>query len=453
MTGHAPLGNIMKHGIRFSLISILVVCAARHASAQDDGQQPAPAMLELFNRDLMRGSLVGIDPEAGALTWLNPAAKQPIRFRLGAVQRMVRPGISTSEAGAAGNDTLVMANGDQLNGRLVAIDADTVTLDTPYAGRLAFRRDMVARVGMNQAASPLIYAGPRSLAQWVIEDRADGWVLEDNAFVARVNAPMGRRFDELPDRCYIAFDMEWSGFLNATFAFFMTELRQQDSQGYRLVFNRNTVRLATSEEDRMSYHGHRAVAMRSGMGDGTTRVELFIDHEARSVTLVLDRGLLKQTWTDLEPLAQRGDGIVFIPQNPGVMKFGHIRIENWDGETFERRDPVPALAQDVLHLANEDMLSGRVVSITDGNVRFDASFSSFEISMENVAELVFAAEGMKRASIKPGDARVGLEGAGHMTLRRIQVADGALTGTSEIFGTVSVSAALLQSLYFYRDGE
>lgn len=474
----------MKKGIRLSLIISLVFCAARNGYPQDVGARPAEApavdamltagedldspaaVIELFNRDRMRGRLIGIDPEEGFLTWLNPLAHKPIRFRLDAVQRLILPDGAVGRADE-GLDAIVTENGDHLYGRLVGIDADTVTLETGYVGNLTFRRDMVAQVLLSQPALPAIYSGPRSLTQWEVAGEPDGWALENNTFVARVNAPMGRRFDELPDRCYIAFDMEWEGALNATFGFFMEDpLPPHGIKGYRLIFSRNIARLATSGDVfpahpnfRSDWDGvrfsaeQRHVTMRSGMGPGSTRVELFVDREAGSITLVLDRGLLKQTWSDLDPSRKWGNAIVFIPQDPGVMKFGNIRIETWDGETFERREVQTAVDRDILLLRNGDILSGRVLSMMEGIVRFDASFSTFEVALAKVAELLFASEAQQQAPIKPGDARAGLAGAGHMTLRRVQVTEGTLTGSSEIFGEVSFPTALLQSLFFHRDGE
>ncbi len=428
----------------------LSLCGTAAETTADVGQHSAGVLL-LNNSDQFSGTLVAIDPQEQVLTWRHPRSPNPIRFRLNAVEQ-----INLDAAGMdvhtrrEKQDIVVLVNGDRLQGKLLNIDRGTVTVENDYAGVVTVKRRMMDRIHFNQDVMPVIYAGSHGLEWWQQPGHRGGWVEDDGAFIARGNAPLGRIFPELPPKCYTAFTMQWEGVLNYSFALYSGKMDQFQDVGYLVHFSRQVVRLSEAGHRRRQPAAFQTPILSSTTVSSPVRVELFTDLEAGSITIAFNNGEAHHSWTDLNTEVERGNGIVFLPQMHTALRISDITIMAWDGEKPEYRTPLARGEKDAVRLLNDDILSGSILSIEDGNIQFDAGFASFGIAQNELAELVFGAEG-GAVPAESGGVRANVKGVGTVTLNSLQVREGALSGVGAGVEEISVPLSNLQSLLFVRE--
>ncbi|MEP4079707.1 hypothetical protein [Haloferula sp.] len=130
-----------------------------------------PDLLRLTNGEL-EGHFGGLDAK-GVLSWEREDGIAPMEFKTDKVRQIVLRG---GQAVDAGKDAahLELVNGDRLPARIVSLDGDTFTLDTPMAGQLLVPRDTVVSAAPNPFGGRLIYAGPFSENGWEVYDPEDG---------------------------------------------------------------------------------------------------------------------------------------------------------------------------------------------------------------------------------------------------------------------------------------
>ncbi|HEX5790941.1 MAG TPA: hypothetical protein VFY13_07290 [Luteolibacter sp.] len=142
-------------------LPLLLSCLATALCAE-----PAGELLRFANGDQLHGRLAGIG-EGGCLLWqrgdLNDVARfQTSNLRHAVLQRepqAIDP-VSTS--------LVELINGDQLPGRITAIDRDSVSLETQCLGSLTIPLRKVTRISPQPTGGRIRYHGPFSATGWEI---------------------------------------------------------------------------------------------------------------------------------------------------------------------------------------------------------------------------------------------------------------------------------------------
>ncbi|NDE99895.1 MAG: hypothetical protein EB034_16725 [Verrucomicrobia bacterium] len=152
-----------------------------------------PATLSFLDGSFLRGELVSV--QGGALVWRHANARQPIEFSTTNLNQVQLPArLSATATNATPLCRLRLAGGDELEGQLMSLDAETFELETWFAGRLRGQRAGLASLtffGTNQGS---LYEGPRAADEWKVGStvnfikRLDGGNIFLNGLRANVRA-------------------------------------------------------------------------------------------------------------------------------------------------------------------------------------------------------------------------------------------------------------------------
>ncbi len=127
-----------------------------------------PDLLRFINDDQLRGSFRGIK-EGPQVVWQHEDLAAPADFKTTRIRHIVlRGGRPLKPAGTLSH--LVLVNSDRVPGTVTAMDAESITLDTAYAGVLRVPRDHVEMVAPNPLGGRIHYHGPFAGEDWKMID-------------------------------------------------------------------------------------------------------------------------------------------------------------------------------------------------------------------------------------------------------------------------------------------
>ncbi len=124
-----------------------------------------PATVSFLDGSFLRGEIVALDGEA--LKWRHPNARQPIEFtttNLNVIRLPPRPLMTITNTGQICR--VVLASGDEFEGRLVSLDSEHFEVETWFAGKLRGRRAGLASFVFASTSHAAYYEGPRAVEEW-----------------------------------------------------------------------------------------------------------------------------------------------------------------------------------------------------------------------------------------------------------------------------------------------
>lgn len=132
---------------------------------------PRPDLLRFENGDQLHGSFQGIKDGLLAV-WQRDDLAVPSEFKTAKLHKIILRGARPLKS-AASLSHVAMVNGDRLPGTLLALDENTVTVATSFAGVVKLPRKSVSMVAPAPLGSPVRYYGPYS---------EDGWLMINMAY-------------------------------------------------------------------------------------------------------------------------------------------------------------------------------------------------------------------------------------------------------------------------------
>lgn len=417
---------------------------ANEAEDKPAGDPAYSDVIRLLNGDTLHGNLVGIDAQRG-VRWRTPDAHAEVAFKPERVARIVLPRKVTPSALSSNTCMVVLSNGDELLGAVVAVDSERVLLQTDYAGMLSLPRKRVSALRMVKGATGAIYEGPTGMEGWRSRNPRNNWRYQDNSLVANGNGSIGRDV-KLPAMARLEFDMAWRGQLQFLIGLYTDSTEEYASNSYLLTMQPGYIYL-----QRMRRNGgssHMGQAEHAGLHQKSkVRVEILVNKEARTIALLLDGTLVKQ-WKDNLDWGGSGTGIIFGNQSVGMMRLSNIRVTEWDGTIQEQNAPSVKTQRDVLELTNKDKVSGNLQSLKDGVLVFVTAFANMEIPLERLQTLEFASENLDIPPKNPADVRAVFAERGVVTLT-IERWDGLqLAARSSNFGEARFKTTAFHQLFF-----
>jgi hypothetical protein len=357
------------------------------------------ADLVLFeNGDSLYGRLETFTFEQGAV-WRHPDSPEPITFTPDNILEVRFPEISRSVV--IENPCVVeFLNGDSLEGTLAGCDAEVITLDTWYAGRLTIPRKQVNLLRPVSSARAPVFQGPAGLEGWVIGKVAGTipdpgeWKYKNGAFFASRAASIARDV-KLPDMASIRFDLAWKGSFHIALALYTDYLYPislvsketgPDFGGfYSLQMNSFSVRLVpVTKNDPLRELGQTAVPAFNLKNSAD--VELRVSKLKRQIALLVDGKLVKE-WIDTESFIGQGTGIRLVHQGQGSVRFSNLRISEWDGQFEEVPTRLADRKQDLVRLRNGDRVQGVLESIAGGKGVVQLAGNKVEIPVERIKQV------------------------------------------------------------------
>lgn len=442
-TSPAPLRTKAR---RLGLMGIgLAACLAASAfpgSAQETNapaaKPAAPAVagtnvqhtLVFKNGDLLRGALQSIQG-AKEVTWRHPDAGAPSRFPPQALSEVLFDNALPRESVATNACRVVLLNDDQLEGKLVSLEEDRITLDTWYAGALKIPRGLARSIVPISPGRSLLFEGPYGLEGWTMGKvnaaaivESGEWKYKNEAFYANKSSSIARDV-KLPDVASIQFDIAWKNFFYMAVALYTENLQpvnlankdtEPDFSGfYSLQINTFSANLLpVKKNDPLRYLGQTPLPSLSQKN--SAHVEIRVNKPKKTIALLIDGALARQ-WTDTEDFAGQGTAIRFVHQGQGVVKLGKIRVTEWDGQMEDKGPPVADQKQDAARLRNGDRIAGKIDEIKDGKLGITMQGAKLSIPFERIKIIDLATEGARGPQPPANPVRATFVRGGSVTLQ------------------------------------
>ena len=151
--------------------------------------QPSQDLLRFINGDQLHGSFQGIKPGALAL-WQRPDLTAAGEFKSAQIQKIIlRAGRPEKSNESLAHVALI--NGDRIPGTLIALDDETLTVDTTFAGVMHLPRKLVGMVAPMPLGGRVLFHGPYS---------EDGWLMINSEFPDGIPAPATADEDKDKDK-------------------------------------------------------------------------------------------------------------------------------------------------------------------------------------------------------------------------------------------------------------
>lgn len=405
--------------------------------------------LEFLNGDRLKGTLVSIGTGDFALNWRHAAVEQSIAFSIEGVAQ-VQLGKRSGQGRRDHSAAVHLTNGDRLDGEIFSLNADTLVLDTWYSGRITIPRPMVQTIRPNMAAAGVAYEGPTGIEGWTFRTHNDqpSWTFRKGSLYAAQQYPIGRTVPTLSDTVNFELELGWRGYPSFSFSFFTDNLQSTSGNCYMLHVSSTSGYLYRYTRNSGSHNmGTVKLPQFGNQMRGRAAFSVLVDKPKKQIVLLVDGQVVKQ-WTDTKTFAGGGNGIVLQPHNQANLKISHIRIAEWDGAIPEKETAGRRPKEDLVEFENGDKLSGTLKGVGDGTLSFATSYATMAIPVSKVVRIDMSSARSGRAGRSRDDVRVEFTDRGLVTLRLQAVENGALTGASENFGSLSVPLHALRAVEF-----
>ncbi|MDP3849283.1 MAG: hypothetical protein Q8Q59_02185 [Luteolibacter sp.] len=198
-------------------------------------------LLRFTNGDQLRGQFLGLKKGPQAI-WRHDDVSAPVEFKTTRIRHIVlHGGRALKPIGTLSH--LVLVNGDRVPGTVTALDADSITLDTGYAGVLQVPRKQVSMLAPNPLGGRIYYHGPFDEDDWKMahpsfpdglppsvpaggekEEEVESpgrWVFSGSAWYWRQKHPGTALIHKsgMPDRSVLRFEIAWKNRLNLAVGF------------------------------------------------------------------------------------------------------------------------------------------------------------------------------------------------------------------------------------------
>lgn len=421
-----------------------------------------PDLLRFTNDDQLRGSFRGIG-EGPRVRWQNEDLAEPADFKTSRIRHIVlRGGRPQKMLVALSHVDLV--NGDKVPGTITALDEETLTLDTGYAGKLRIPRDHISLLAPNPLGGRVAYYGPFAEDDWKMihgdfpdgmpaedAEKKDGekpgrWVFSGSAWSwnHKGGGTALIRENGMPERSVLRFNLAWKSRLNFSIALHADfakpksepdEERQEDHRGAPMMNPSSLPRLFGNSYVLQLYSNYISLLRTSVDADGKTsldrpringgaarlgetgraRIELRSNRRTGEITLFVNDEFTAQ-WNGLDMAADEGDGEAKDMKNVGSgfgfvaqggdspVRVSDIIISEWNGMPDSARS-LQMDEQDVVLMTNgTDRYSGKVGALDEqGGILFEGRHGRFRFPLEDVSEIRFAKQRLATAREAPAD--------------------------------------------------
>jgi hypothetical protein len=425
-----PRAGVHRLQLGFYRPSPPATTPVRAAGEMGMPRETQPDVIGLRGGILLNGKLQGVTPQT--VTWQHPHALDPVEF---AVTNVLFANLAAADAPT--NPQLParvrLANGDQLRGDLLGVDAQVVHLRPLHTAPVRIPRRHVAELRPGASAEGVLDAGP--IEKW------------DKPRKPALTSPLvySRKLP-LPPRVRLQFEIEprWAGDTLSVRVWLYSRSDKSSAVrlGHHLLLWRNGVAChqvvdPTGAPCMQQNHsapslGQRPLSEIAWLLD-TVKGEAFVLLDGKEIGRM--RNLRK---TDL------GQEIRFEIGYPHVARLRSVLVTEWKGDT----DSIAPPEGDAVRLNDYSLLAGPVESVRDGMVY---RAGQAPVSLANVFSLSFDPTEAERARRTAQGIRLTLWDGDELTLANVNVTAGGVTGTSEACGEVTIPNNAIRQLNFRPD--
>ena len=435
--------------------------------------------VQLLDGDIFHGKFIGYDPKKG-VQWRHPHITPDMQIKPASVARVTFEGTTLPRAAIDHSCNVELANGDSLSGELVSMDNGKLVVKTWYAGSLTINRSALKSLAPGYTAAKTIFEGPESAKNWSFVNANNGlvarpvpagavpnplkqglaansgsWKYTDGAFECTTSGAMvGRQMKDIPDRTSIEFDVEWASYLNLYVNIFTDSLNSYSScNAYSLRLNQTYAYLYRYSRTRGSQRVGSNIRINLTSLKNRATIALKVDKKNSIIALYVN-GKFTTKWKDVNAeFAGKGKGLLFSSRSANPIRISQIRVSEWNGNLpGQNKASTGDGKEDFVMFNNEDSITGSLVGIKEGQMKFKTSFAELPIPLENVDIIHLSKEGIQSMPIPPGSMGATLkDGKGRLTFKIEQWKDGKITVISPAFGRTIIDSTALKSVEFNLD--
>ena len=110
------------------------------------------------------------------------------------------------------------------------------------------------------------------------------------------------------------------------------------------------------------------------------------------IALYVNEKFLKK-WTDTqkEGLPASANGLLFTSMSSNLIELSHIKISEWNGKLPDgNKSTTQNGTEDFVLFANEDSVSGKLVGIENGKIKFKTTFAEIPIPIQTITRINMA---------------------------------------------------------------
>lgn len=421
------------------------------ATAEDTAKEPVapkPSILTFADKSRITGFAKGIDSTKSELTLESPSLLDETRLKTDQLLELTLNGTPQEIE----SDHYVLAtikkhfrdpHMDTIRGRLVALDDDTITLETWYAGQLTLKRSMVQSLDIFGQA-PSFYNGPNGPEGWVAAggDLDKYWTFKNRSMISKDRSGIARKI-EIPEKAKITFTADWRSSPYFRILLFSNDGSQDyPGTGYSLNVNRTYLTLYRNVDNGRN-NGVISESIRNLINAESAEFTIYLDRSKQGTNAVYIDDQEIGNWTGVDDTVLNGEWIHFIPQNPTPMKFSNISVAQWDGQLptkpEEAKDadngvPKPAaLPGQKIHLANGDVIIGTVSTIDDGMAKLKTGFGDIGVPVRLMRSVALP-EIEDQVRMETNDVRAWFHEGGYVTIKLKSLDEKTIKGYSQVWG-------------------
>lgn len=430
--------------IRLAAITVLFA-AALHAAERPD-------LLRFTNGDQLHGSFLGIAAGPQAL-WQRDDVADPVAFKTAGLRHVVLHGGRPLKA-LATLSHLGLVNGDRIPGQVAAMDEETITIDTEWAGTIRVPRRQVSMLAPNPLGGRIHYHGPFTDDGWRMShasfpdgmpdakddrDSPGRWEFSGSAWYWKGGRPGTAllRAEGMTDRSVLRFELAWKNRLNVAVGFHadLAVPKPADDKDNKRAFvpgdNADLPRVFGNSYVLQMYSSYLMLYRTGVDADGNTTmervqlnnnnirlgetgkasVEIRSNRRSGSISLFINGEFVSQ-WSEGGPgaregsvFAGKGSGFGFVVQGDDCpVRVSDVVISEWNGMPDSARS-LEVDDQDVVLMANgTDRFAGKVAGLdADGRLTFEGRHGRFGFPLTDVAEIRFARSRLAAPPDEPSD--------------------------------------------------
>ncbi|MGB1128556.1 MAG: hypothetical protein ACPG4K_00800 [Haloferula sp.] len=477
---------------------ILALACSLSVHAQSDPSEPSD-LLRLEDGELA-GHFGGINGDGNVL-WNRDDGIDTMEFKQDKIRQIVLRGGGNLEP-KPDTSHILLTNGDRLPAKIVAMDRENITLDTPMAGKLVIPLDAVVSMHPNPFGGRLLYAGPFSEDGWEIrssqpdedeeeegeeeeepeenqeEEKAAAWRHVGAKWYFTGGRDALRRQVGLTDKSALRFTLEWRSrppiaiALNADFAE-RPEPKEAEEEENEEEEKPRAFRRVSSSSNYAKYFGNSLVlTLRSSYAQllhcgydedgnefsdqirpssssvrvedsGSADFELRSNREAGTITLFVN-GKFATQW-NLEKKFEddiaypTGGGIGFSTMGSDTpARISDIIVAEWNGMPDSARSFESEEADTILLTNGTDRFAGEIQSIEGGILKVKSAYAELEIPVEEVAQVRFAGREIEEDDSLEQGLQVHFQPLGTLSGKAGKTAGDALRLESPLLGEIKV---------------
>lgn len=441
------------------LIALCLYSGWFSALRADVGLTPpmnAPAIhpaqrLELLDGSILRGHLRGINSGEG-LSWVHPNAKQPIIFKPENLAWIRFPQVTEAEAPASkANCQFRFSNGDEFFGNLVALSETDLEMETWFGGKFKTSRKALHSVRFFPKGVATVYEGPTGLEGWTLgkNQNPESWKFSDGALVANAAGTLGRDL-QLPDASSLEFDLAWNAPFSLLFTFYTEAFEgfTHNTSSYMFYINPGSVSLQRIVGNAGSSSMGRTETIMSMLTKKSARME-FRGNKAENLLELLVDGKLVNQWKDTAGWVAKGSGVLFYAQTDGSnLKISNLKVSEWDGNPGSEITTNAPLSEDQILLVNRDKVSGKLIGLHEGKLKFTSAAGALEIPLQRVTQISLADARSDSNPTSPWEIQAAVTGGGKISFALEKWDGEKVFGQNKNFGAISLNLKSIRQIRF-----